>query len=413
MMTTSIRKWLVLAGLLVSMVVASPVVAGDGDKAEAEKLFRAGEQAYKAGQYLVAAQAFEQAYKLLPVPAIAFSTAQAYRLQYFIDKDPGWLKRSIELYRRYVNEVDKGGRRDDAVASLAELEPIMLRIEAEQAGPIETRVIASDTQMMVSTQVRGARAAIDGNEGETPLVRKVEPGPHKIRVTADGYFPVEQEATAVEGKFLPVEITLRPKPALVKVRTEGGSRVTVDGRPVGSAPLARPLELAAGKHFVAVTHRGRYGWSKEISVARGEAVELGAGLEKTLQRKISYWVLGASGLALAITGITTFQALSADSDAQALDDKRRQEGITPDQLNDYFAKVELRDARRRDSLIWLGITGAIGATGMLLWLLDNPRADAPPFQSPAETETESKPGALSWTPVVVHEGAGVVVGGSF
>ena len=413
MMTTSARRCLVLAGLVVGMAMSGAAVAGEGDKAEAEKLFRAGEQAYNAGQYMVAAQAFEQAYKLLPVPAIAFSTAQAYRLQYFIDKDPGWLKRSIELYRRYVDAVDRGGRRDDAVASLAELEPIMLRIEAEQAGPIETRVLASDTQLMVSTQVRGARAAIDGNEGETPLVRKVTPGLHKIRVTADGYFPVEQEATAVKGRLLPVEINLRPKPALVKVRTEGGSRITVDGRSMGSAPQARPLELAAGKHFVAVTHRGRYGWSKEISVARGEVVDLKAPLEKTMQRKISYWVLGASGVALAVTGFTAFAAMRADSDAQALDDKRQAEGITPAELADYYAKVELRDARRRDSLIWLGITGAIGATGALLWLLDSPRAEAPPFQSASESDTQKLPGTLSWTPLVVRDGAGMAVGGSF
>ncbi len=411
MTRSGVRVVLLVAALLGGS--AAPAVA-QSQKAEAEKFFRAGEQAYNAGQYLVAAQAFEEAYRLLPVPAIAFSTAQAYRLQYFIDKDPGWLKRSIELYRLYVSQVESGGRRDDAVASLAEIEPIMLRIEAEQRGPIETRVAAAATQLMVSTQVQGARVSIDGNSGEAPFLRKVDPGPHKIEVTADGYFPVEQTATAVEGKFVPIEVTLQPRPARVKIRTESGARVVIDGRPAGTAPISRPVELPAGKHFVSVSRRGRYGWSREIVVERGEEVELSAPLHKTTQRKISHWVLGASALALGVAGLTSLQALRADNRADDLNQRRLDDTtiFTRADQAQYEDEIVLRDARLRDTYIWLGIAGAIGAAGALMVLLDSPRAEMPPLAAGKPGEAPAQP-TLGVGPLLGPELAGLSLVGRF
>ena len=165
------------------IALAPTYAAAESKRAEAERFFRAGERAYNAGQYLVAAQAFEEALQRFPVPAIIFSTAQAYRLQYFIDKNSARLKRAVALYRQYVAKVKKGGRRDDAVASLAELEPILLRLGIGQGGG--QAFINKTTQIMVSTQVVGATASIDESDGEVPLIREVKPGPHKIRVLAE------------------------------------------------------------------------------------------------------------------------------------------------------------------------------------------------------------------------------------
>src|SRR5687767_7689921 len=78
---------------------------------EAKKLFDAGRQAYEATDYLTAARAFAQAQELAPRPAIIFSMAQAYRQQYFLDRDLGHLRRAISLYDQYLQEVEKGGRR--------------------------------------------------------------------------------------------------------------------------------------------------------------------------------------------------------------------------------------------------------------------------------------------------------------
>lgn len=400
------------------MLLGTPLIAGGpaaaqaqskDQKESAEKFFRAGERAYKSGQYLVAAQAFEEALKLYMVPGIVFSTAQAYRLQYFIDKDPGWLKRAIELYRKYIEAVEQGGRRDDAVASLAELEPIMLRIEAEQQGPIQTRAFMPETQLVVNAQVEGARATIDGQGGEVPLIRKVEPGPHKIVITADGYFPVEQTAIAVEGRLVPVEATLQPKPAVVTLRTSGGAEVAVDGRPRGTTPLVAPLDIPAGKHFVTVTRRGHYAFGRELVLKRGEKLTLDASLETTLQRKVSWWVLGGSAAILIGAAATATQAFLADGDASDLEDKRQTQGLTTSELEQYERLRDRRDDRMRLTWVLTGVGAGVAITGVLMRIFDNPRAEAPPM-SPS-VSADGAP--ISVAPVVGHGTAGLTMSGRF
>lgn len=402
-------KRLLFAVLTVALVATGPVSASaqNNKKESAEKFFRAGERAYKAGQYLVAAQAFEEALKLFPVPAIVFSTAQAYRLQYFIDKDPGWLKRSIELYRMYVKDVAQGGRRDDATASLAELEPILLRIEAEQRGPITTRAFVPATQILVNTQVSGATASIDGQAGDAPLVRKVKPGQHKVRVEAPGYFPVEQTVTAVEGRLLPVEIELEPMPAQVQLDTNG-AEVTIDGRPYRGA-FSR-IQLPAGKHFISVQRRGHRPWSREIVVERGQKLELDADLETTTQRKLSWWVIGAGGVVVALGGVAALGAAGADSDASDLEEKRTSEGLTPAELDELIQAKNDRDDLGRSAWILAGVGAGIAATGVLMFMFDNPSAEVP-LTSTGEASPERTP--LGLAPIIAPDLAGVAFTGRF
>lgn len=95
------------AALVFSLLLwASPAVADP--TSEARTLFDAGQQAYGAGYYLEAARAFQQALELVPNPAITFSLAQCYRLQYFVDRRGEHLQRAVELYRRYLSEAPKG-----------------------------------------------------------------------------------------------------------------------------------------------------------------------------------------------------------------------------------------------------------------------------------------------------------------
>jgi tetratricopeptide (TPR) repeat protein len=405
-----------LLALLVALAVAPGTAAAQEDqRAEAERFFRAGESAYNAGQYDVAAQAFEKAYSLLEVPAIAFSTAQAYRLQYFVDKDARKLKRAIELYRSYIGQVDQGGRRDDAITSLAELEPILLRLEAEeggiQGGPMTRE---RTTQLMITTQVEGASATIDEHKGEAPLIRQVEPGAHKVTVKAPGYFPVEQTATAVDGEFIVVEIPLRPMPAQVSVRAEAGAEISIDGRPAGTAPLARPIELPAGKHFVTVTRRGRNAWSRELEVARGEQVELLAELRTTGQRRASRWVLGAGGATLIASGVYFGLAWKSGSDAEDILHRLETEGITQTELAEYDRLRDERGDRRTTGFILLGAGSAIAITGALMYVFDTPAPETQPMAAPAEaTPSESTTRPLSVVPVVTPEGGGLSILGRF
>ncbi len=306
--------------------------------------------------------------------------------------------------------MSQGGRRDDATASLAELEPILSRIQAEQAGPIKTRAFEASTQILVNSQVEGARATIDGDGGEVPLVRKVAPGSHKVRVEAVGYFPVEQSVAAVEGRLLPIEVELTPMPAKVRVRAEAGARVSVDGR-VYTGSLEAPIELPAGKHFISVSRNGRHGWGREISVARGKEVNLEAQLDTTTQRKASWWVMGVAGAVYLAAGVTGVQAILANGDASDLDDQRQSQGITPAQLDEYNRLRSRRDARLRDTYVLAGVGTAVAVTGVLMYLFDEPRDEAPPMRSSGSAPVTKTGVTLS--PVAGGTWSGLVLSGQF
>ncbi len=401
-----------VAALVAALMLPASASAQD-NRAEAQKAFRAGQQAYQAGQYGVAARAFERAYKALPVPAIAFSTAQAHRKQYFVDKEPGRIKRALELYREYIAKVPKGGRRDDAVSNIAELEPQMARLKATMRKPIEMPKFTQATELMVSARgVKGAKASIDGKAGDAPLMLRVKPGAHKVRVTAEGYFPVEQTATAVKGKFITVEVTLRPKPALVRVRAPGGTTVTVDGRPVGTTPMSRPLAVSAGKHFIAFTKRGYRSWSREIVVKRGDEIEIAASMRRTTQRKIAYYVLGAATVMWLATGASALGAKQAGDDAKTLDTKRNSEGLTVGELNEYLDLKQTHEDRITQTYGLLGVAAAISVAGGLLYLFDNSRAEVPPSAlTPGAPQPERKPFTVA--PMVDRHVTGLALSGRF
>ena len=173
-------------------------------RTEAERFFRAGERAYNAGQYVIAAQAFEESYALLPLPALAFSTAQAYRLQYFIDKEPPRLKRAVALYRVYLDAVAKGGRRDDAARSSRSSSRYSSAWRRSRKPAAWRRFRSGQNRSAYSAHGQhsgeGAMASVDGGEPKAvPLIQQVSPGAHEVVVTADGYFPATMSQTAVEA----------------------------------------------------------------------------------------------------------------------------------------------------------------------------------------------------------------------
>jgi len=344
------------------------------DKGEAKRFFRAGEQAFDAGQYQMAAQAFEEAYRRFQSPAIAFSAAQALRLQYFVDKEPRNLKRSVELYRTYLEEVKSGGRRADAAANLAELEPILLRIESSES--IDMTAAAPVTKLLVTTQVKSAQARVGDDEPRgVPVAKEVAPGKYRIRIEAEGYFPYDETVEMFEGQFRAVEVALKAKPAKLSLAgIEPGARVLVDGRFMARTPHKEALQLPAGPHRVTLLARGHHAVSRDVSIGRGEQKKIEAELHTTWQRKASWVVLG-SAVASFLTA-SVYWGFAAHEQKQALDllDKRTNEGLTLAESRDYEHHSDKRDEYRTGALFFGGLGLAVGATGALMYYLDMPEA---------------------------------------
>lgn len=338
---------------------------------EARVYFDAGRQAYERGDYLTAIRSFEHAYEKVPRPEIAFSLAQAYRKQFIVDGDTAKLRRAVELYRRYLDEVPQGGRREDAVQNLGELQPQLQRLDALQAAAAAPPAAPPPpTQLMVMSPVAGAFVAID----ESPLVaapvtREVAPGRHRVHAEAQGYVSAELDGLAVEGRLVVIEAPLRERPAFITVEVDAGADVTLDGRPIDAQiPIATP----AGRHVVTVAERGHVPWVREVALQRGTTSKVHADLERTGQRKLATGVFITSGALVAAGVTTTVLALVAQDQAQTLLDKRQTTGWTGGDLADYGDQRSRRDTFVTTSAILYGAAALAAATGLILYIADTP-----------------------------------------
>ncbi len=402
-----------VALLLVTVLPAAPVRADD-QRAEAERYFRTGERLLNAGEFAAAASSFEDAFEILPLPEIAFSAAQSYRLAYVTEQQPARLKRAVELYRLYLEKVKSGGRVNDATNALLDLEPQLQRLEA--GGKTITATPATRTTgLMITSEVSPASGRIGADPklaGELPLVREVAPGKHEVTVEAKGYAPKTITAIAVEGELVPVEVDLVPLPATIDLKVERGARIQVDGRTVGTTPLGAPLQVDAGRHFISVTKRGRRAHAREVELERGGSVTVATSLKKTTQRKAARYVLISSGVLFVGATLTGLGALGADGDASDLDERRQNGGITEAELARYDELRAERDDLKTSMWVMGGAALVVGAAGGLMYVFDREDAEAPPPMLGPNPAPAARP-ALGIAPAIGPDGVGLLVRGGF
>jgi hypothetical protein len=415
-----VRSTSTLAALAALALAAAPARAdGPSDVAQAKTYFNAGAQAYAAGKFPAAIQAFVEAQRLAPRPAILFSIAQAYRRQFYLDRQSINLDEAIRYYRQYVEMVPQGGRRADAAEALAELEPVQARLAPTAPAASPSAAGSAPTRLMVTSPTRDAAVWLDGKEaGELPLIQEVPAGKHTVRLEGAGYFGEEREVLAVEGGLVAIDVALRERPARVAIAAPDGAAVTIDGRPMGTVPLASPLELPSGSHLVTITLNGHRPLAAEVDLARGASTTVDAPLETTGQRKVSYVLLGAGAAGAIAGGVLTALALGAEGDAEAVLDVRASRNITDADRDEYDAARARRDDLRRGAGVALGAALALSATGALLHAFDRPSIEAPTQRRDVPARTPSRPAGdepleLGAAPVITGDAIGALVSGRF
>ncbi|UQA56039.1 PEGA domain-containing protein [Polyangium aurulentum] len=407
------------------LLPASAAAQQGNDKAadeQAKALFNAGAQAYAAGRYTAAVQAFEGAYKKAPRPAILFSMAQAHRRQYFIDKKPENLQQAIRNYRLYLDQVPQGGRRADAASALSELEVISQRLgvndtAAASPSPSSSEAVGK-TRVTVTSPTPGARVSLDGRPAvEVPLLEEVTPGKHKVRISADGHVTVERDILAIENDLVALDQDLREQSGRLEIKAPNGAQLAIDGRFVGTLPV--PLvDVAPGKHFIAITTNGYKPFTREIDLRRGQSQRVEAELSRTTQRKVSYAFFAASGLA-AVGGVgLTFAALAEHGQAEEIAEERRQSGIVTKQYEAFRDHVERRDTFRDAAVILLGTGAVFGFGGFVFYAFDQPAQPLPPARSdtkpsPTNAPTQGPSIEIAAAPVLSPGFAGVGFVGRF
>lgn len=354
---------------LALVLLAAPLPSG---AQEARRYFEAGNAAFALGRYGVAATAFEEAYRASALPETAFSAAQAYRRQYWVDGDPAHLRRAQELYREYLAQVPTGGRREHAVTHLQTIELVLARLDPAAPAPSG---VAAPTQLMIVSRTPGARAGIDGGAlSPVPVIQDVSPGAHTLRVEAAGWFGVEEHWIAVDGRLVVIAKDLTPRPAWLFVRAPAGASIAIDEASPIEAPMRRAVRLQHGTHRVVASAPGHVPFVRSLELTRGERAVVDVRLSMTVQRRVSWWLLGGAGVTLAGALVTGSLALAAESRASSIWDQHEQARVplTGPDLVAYQRDVDRRDDLRGITIALGAGTLALAASWALLFALDAP-----------------------------------------
>jgi hypothetical protein len=364
---------LVLSALLALTARGVAQPAPDLERAKAS--FKAGANAYAAGDYLAAIQALEDAYEISPLPAIAFSLAQAERKQYFVDEQRAHLERALQLFRRYLAEETHGARREDAKVAITQLEPLL----DTKSGKLEpaAKAQARPTRLMIVSDVPGARIALDGGAAAaSPLIREVTPGKHHARVQASGYLDAERDVTALSGELLLTEVRLTERPGTLFVAAPAAAEVYVDGVFVGQGGGMVTVSLAPGSHQLNVAQQGRRLARRDIRLERGHAHTEVVTLEPTTQRTLSELLFIGGGAAIGASLVLSAFAVRSENRAEDFLQEYRRKNVDPGKLVAYNASLVERNRYR--SAAGVSVAGAFGMfiTGLFLHELDQPRSPA-------------------------------------
>jgi hypothetical protein len=388
------------------------------DRAQAETFFRRGEKAYQAQDFETAAIQFEEAFKHYALPEIAFSAAQAYRKLYRIKPKPADVARAVELYRIYLDQRRTGGRVADAIEALDDMERELRRLIAAGAD-VTPELAKQHTLLTISValdnepqdagggmrEVKEERVApppvtvnatLDGKAITVPVTVHVDPGNHTVRAHAPGYSSAETTVMVLQGSLASAELRLMPRPARVTLDTNRGARVSVNGRLAGTAPLA-PLELAAGKHVITLSMRGREPRARELVVERGQELTLRQPLEMTTRRRSVPWLVAGAGVTLAATGVTATFAYLRDREARDLLDIFRTEGQGTQAERERYERLRAaRDHWRMAAYLGGAGVAVLSSLAAILYYTDNPRTDG-----------------IRVEPVSVPGGGGAAIAGGF
>jgi len=363
---------------------AQPAAPTADQIAKAKTLFDLGAKAYDSEQFPAAIQAFQEAYRLSQRPGPIFSIAQAYRRLYNTDRSVETLRQAVGYYKLYMEKQKTGGRIAEAQQAIRDLEPVLAQLSSGSGGsaPVVATPSMIDakpkTRLMVSSSTKGATASLDGGEpAEMPLIQELAPGPHKLRIIAEGYLDDERDIAAAEGQVVGLDIALRERPAVLTIKTDSGAEITIDGRSEGVAPLPKPLELSSGSHLVTITRSGYKAYSVETELRRDEKRAIEVNLERTPQRYGALVVLGVAGVGALAGAAFTGLAFHEQDVAKSIEDKKNSVGITNDDLLAHGTAVANREADRNVAYAAFGAAGLCALVGAGMYFFDRPAVGLP------------------------------------
>jgi hypothetical protein len=332
------RSSALLAGVVAIMVVAR-AAQGQPAMADAEREYRLGYQALRAGDCGLALVHYRRSLAIVTRPRTLFNIATC-------QEQLGQKAEAVVSYRAFLERAEP---RDAAIVARARARLAALR------GRVE-----------IETSPPGAAVLVDGDpssRGPTPLALTLDPGRHDItvvaadgatlqrtlEVTPDGVTTLHVELPPPVRTGIPVEprdpfverdggigadavvgrarepSAPRAASSLASLVLAGtpGATVTVDGRAAGIVPVASGrLVLRAvrpGVHELRVTRTGSVPWRASLAFAADESVTLDLDLPPSPRRALPRALrgLGIAGLAAGgLVGVLALRDVASASPAE-------------------------------------------------------------------------------------------------
>jgi hypothetical protein len=293
----------VVAVLLLSWIVLFGVVAradepASSDLARAAELKKQGDDLMVSLQYRDALDAYAKSYSINPDPAVLYNRARAHQ--------------ALAEYPEAL----------DLLATFSQTAPADLKARVPFLKELIEDIRARVATLEVRADVPSARLFVrDKLESTLPATQpiRVRAGMAKIEVRADGYVPFVKEVELPGGKTTTLEAKMLKdvpdgRAVLSITSSQSSAVVTVDGRPLGTAPVE--TVLAAGRHAVVVQSEGHEDSHIDVELASGQRRSMDVTLtpKRSILAKWWFWtgvgVVVATGVVIIIAANTTSEAPS-------------------------------------------------------------------------------------------------------
>ena len=243
-------RWSALAApILIAGLLSVSGAAAGAPRDQARSFAESAAVLGGEGKYDAAADLFQKAYDLDPQPILLYNIAR-------MQQKKGDLTRARSLYERYLmDETDAAG----------------LERGRARLGEILEKLPG---RLVVVPDPAGARVEIDGRVVAGGAV-ELKRGAHEVLVRLDGYGPEKRVAEVRAGEERRLDVKLTPVGGRLAMECDcPGGRVFVDGKGVGTFPLAGPLELASGVHDVEVLAAGHERFTRTVELRPGATTDL-------------------------------------------------------------------------------------------------------------------------------------------
>ncbi|MCP4678392.1 MAG: PEGA domain-containing protein [Deltaproteobacteria bacterium] len=251
---TSKLNSLSIAWLLSGLLHATIVMAGSTDPARDK--FMDGVDLFGKEDYPGALMAFEESYKLRPKASVLYNIGMCQKALYRYSE-------SIATFREYLSNGKKikRDRRKEVEAAISEMEGLV--------GGLKLTDVPD-----------GAVVMINGDKvGKTPFEKPIplDPGRHTVKVTKDGFEPLEIDVTSASGAEVVVRAALSKAQATLRVNCqEEKGLVYVNDKAVGNCPFSG--KVAPGKIVVAIEAPGKKRFEQEVETEAGSSAIITATL---------------------------------------------------------------------------------------------------------------------------------------